>query len=110
MANIDWHIDNWVRFMRTNRLNIGYPSRSLGIETGGSAGGEEFDHIADREENKAAAEFDCCIEALEAPRRCAIHHKYLGSKYRHADLATNLSCALIDLKRIAKKRCILIDI
>ena len=110
MASIDWHLDNWVAFMRTNRLTIGYPSRSLGIETGGSAGGEEFDHIADREENKAAAEFDCCIEALEAARRSAIHHKYLGSMFRFEDFETNLFCALIDLKRIAKKRCILIDI
>ena len=109
MANIDWHLANWVRFMHKNSLAIGYPSRSLGVETGGSAGSEEFDHIADREENKAAAEFDCCIEALEAARRNAIHHKYLGSKYRYTDYETNLFCALIDLKRIAKKRCILID-
>jgi hypothetical protein len=110
MAAIEWHLDNWVKFMRKNRLTIGYPSRSLGMETGGSAGGEEFDHIADREENKAAAEFDCCIESLEAARRNAIHHKYLGSKFRFEDFEKNLFCALIDLKRIAKKRCIFIDI
>lgn len=104
MATIEWHLDNWARFMRVNKLRIGYPTKCLGFETGGSAGVEEFDHLADKCEITAAAEFDACVESLKPPRRCAIHHTYLGSKYTHTDLDMNLACAIIDLVTLSRRR------
>lgn len=75
-ARAVYHLTGWGEWRRQNRGSVtrGYPSKSAGIESGG--GSEEFDHMVEREDAKAAAICDAVIDDLPV-----LYRERLASEY-----------------------------
>lgn len=77
----DWHMENWRRWMRSCEAGKGYPHKSAGLASGGSAGGEEFDCMCEEADRHAAKVSDSIIDGLKLLDQrypLAIWNVYLG--------------------------------
>ncbi len=76
-ARAVYHLIGWGEWRRQNRGSVtrGYPSKSAGIESGG--GSEEFDHMVEREDAKAAAICDTVIDDLPVLYRAQLAAEYI---------------------------------
>lgn len=76
-ARAVYHLQGWGEWRRQNRGSVtrGYPSKSAGIESGG--GSEEFDHMVEREDSKAAAICDTVIDDLPVLYRALLAAEYI---------------------------------
>lgn len=76
-ARAIYHLTGWGTWRRQNRGSVtrGYPSKSAGIESGG--GSEEFEHMVEREDSKAAAICDTVIDDLPALYRALLAAEYI---------------------------------
>ena len=68
---IDWHLDNWRRWMRSGKEVDGFASRSSGMSDGGTSKG--FDEMAESEDRRCAKIVDAILDNLPAPQRIAIY-------------------------------------
>lgn len=76
-ARAVYHLIGWGEWRRRNHgaVTRGYPSKSSGVESGG--GSEEFDHMVEREDSKAAAICDTVIDDLPALYRALLAAEYI---------------------------------
>ena len=68
---LDWHLDNWARYMRAGG------TRQLGTKTQGhwSSGNSDFDTMADYSEMRQAIAFDALIwDLVEIERASGMHY------------------------------------
>lgn len=76
-ARAVYHLIGWGEWRRRNHgaVTRGYPSKSSGLESGG--GSEEFDHMVEREDSKAAAICDTVIDDLAYLYRVTLESEYI---------------------------------
>lgn len=68
---VEWHLDNWRRWMRSGQEVDGYGSRSSGCSDGGTSKG--FDEMVESEDRRCAKVVDAILMNLPAPQRIAIY-------------------------------------
>lgn len=80
-ARLEWHFDNWRRFMRRDSVTDGYPGKAAGCVGGGYS--QTFDDMADASDVRCARIVDALVSSLEHLERAAIYHQYLYAVFRH---------------------------
>lgn len=70
-------LDNWSRWMRHNPIQLGYPSKSLAILSGGQSVSGVFEEICDDLDNQSAEVMDALVHDLPLNQRGAIYRRWL---------------------------------
>ena len=71
---LDWHLDNWAQYLRTNGL------KELDCKTSRYwTRNDDFDSKADRAENEAARTVDAVVWDLPPMQRLSVNHRVLGT-------------------------------
>ncbi len=76
---LDWHFDNWARWMRRGKDSKGYPGRACGCTSWGDAWDD--DAVFDRMDAAKAACVNTLVNDLPPAQRAAICHRYLDAVY-----------------------------
>jgi hypothetical protein len=80
-ARLEWHFDNWRRYMRRDSVTDGYPGKAAGCVGGGYS--QSFDDMADASDVRCARVLDALVGSLGNLERAAIYHQYLYAVFRH---------------------------
>ena len=80
-ARLEWHFDNWRRYMRRDSVTDGYPGKAAGCVGGGYS--QTFDDMADASDVRCARIVDSLVSSLGNLERAAIYHQYLYAVFRH---------------------------
>lgn len=68
---VEWHLDNWRRWMRSGQEVEGYARESMVVCSGGTSKG--VDEMAETEDRRCAKTVDAILLNLPAPQRIAIY-------------------------------------
>jgi hypothetical protein len=68
---IEFHLDNWRRWMRSGREVDGHARQSQGLSDGGTSKG--FDEMAEAEDRRCAKVVDAILDNLPPVQRIAIY-------------------------------------
>jgi len=68
---VEWHLENWRRWMRSGQEVDSLPSRSSGVSDGGTSKG--FDEMAEAEDRRCAKIVDAILDNLPPVERIAIY-------------------------------------
>lgn len=80
-ARLEWHFDNWRRWMRKDHVTDGAPGKAAGCVGGGYS--QSFDDMADASDIRCARIVDSLVSSLGHLERAAIYHEYLYAVFRH---------------------------
>jgi hypothetical protein len=80
-ARLEFHFDNWRRWMKKDDVTTGYPGKAAGCVGGGYS--QTFDDMVDAEDIRCARILDALVNSLEPIERAAIYHRYLYAVFRH---------------------------
>ena len=81
VLRLEWHFDNWRRYMRRDSVTDGAPRRAAGCVGGGYS--QSFDDMADASDIRCARIVDALVNSLGPLERAAIYHEYLYAVFRH---------------------------
>lgn len=79
-VRLEFHLDNWRRFMRSDVIVDGYPGRTPGCVAGGISA--SFDELVDSADRRCAEAVDALMLGLNPAERVAINHVYLSAVFR----------------------------
>lgn len=98
-GRLEWHFDNWRRFMRRGDVTDGYPRKGAGCVGGGYS--QTFDDMADAADIRVAGIMDALVKSLPPMENAAIHHEYLYAVFRFSrdNFKTTLAAARLRLAR-----------
>lgn len=88
---VEWHLENWGRWMRSGRAVSGYPHRACGCTSWGDGWDDETKIRA--AERSSAQAVNAIIAGLSLNERLAVDHQYLHAVYRFRDLVFGASLA-----------------
>jgi hypothetical protein len=71
-------LDKWKLYMRSDNHKLGYPSKSIGMSSGGASG--SFDDMYDEVEDDNIRTVDAVIHSLPKEQQDAIYARYLKTK------------------------------
>jgi hypothetical protein len=71
-------LDRWRLYMRSDNHKLGYPSKSIGMSSGGASG--SFDDMYDEVEDDNVRTVDAVIHSLPKDQQEAIYARYLKTK------------------------------
>lgn len=71
-------LDKWKLYMRSDNHRLGYPSKSIGMSSGGASG--SFDDMYDEVEDDNVRTVDAVIHSLPKDQQQAIYARYLKTK------------------------------
>lgn len=71
-------LDKWKLYMRSDNHKLGYPSKSIGMSSGGASG--SFDDMYDEVEDDNVRTVDAVIHSLPKEQQEAIYARYLKTK------------------------------
>ncbi len=81
---LDWHLENWQRYCKAGEdLQLGYPSKSLVMLSGGASCAEEFDIMCEEVDIHCAEKMDAIIDSLSKPQQTAINHVWLQVSHHY---------------------------
>jgi len=73
-------LDKWKLFMRSDNHKLGYPSKSLGMSSGGESSYDAFDEMYEDVEDDNVRTVDAVIHSLPNDQKDAIYARYLKTK------------------------------
>ena len=73
-------LDKWKRYMNSDNHKLGYPSKSIGMVSGGEASYDAFDEMYEDVENDNVRTVDAVIHSLPEDQKSAIYARYLNTK------------------------------
>lgn len=73
-------LDKWKLFMRSDNHKLGYPSKSLGMSSGGESSYDAFDEMYENVEFDNIRTVDAVIHSLPKDQKDAIYARYLNTK------------------------------
>lgn len=71
-------LDKWKLYMKSDNHKLGYPSKSIGMSSGGASG--SFDDMYDEVEDDNVRTVDAVIHSLPRDQQQAIYARYLKTK------------------------------
>lgn len=72
----------WTEWMQRDNSKLGYPSKSMCMESGGGAWGNFADDELETIENNLARAVDAIVDGLSNSQRLAVHYYHLGAVWR----------------------------
>lgn len=79
-TRLEFHFDNWRRWMKNDVIGDGYPTYAAGFVHGGNS--MTFDEMMDSSDIRCARAVDALMRGLTPAERCAINHNYLRAVFR----------------------------
>lgn len=73
-------LDDWKLYMKSDNHKLGYPSKSLGMSSGGESTEDEFEHMLSAMDLSNVRIIDTIIHDLIPQQQEAIYARYLGAK------------------------------
>jgi hypothetical protein len=81
IVRLEFHFDNWRRWMRRDNVTDGAPHKAAGCVGGGYS--QTFDDMVDAADVRCARIMDALVSSLSTAERAAINHEYLYAVWRH---------------------------
>ena len=104
LERLDWHLHNWVIFMRINEVKLGYPAKSLCLMGGGGSSEDEFEIMCEGVDIDCAHRIDGIISSISKPHQTAISHIWLKVPHHYPTQALDYEEAIESILKIAAKR------
>lgn len=95
-------LEDWSVFMRHDNNRLGYPSKALGMASGGESS-EAFDDMISDADNKNVITLNAIIHSLPKEQREAIYARWLKSK-KPMYYELKLDLAMDNLLTMASRR------
>lgn len=73
-------LEDWARWMKSDNHKLGYPSKSIGMSSGGESTSEVFEEMCSAQDMTNIRTIHAIIHSLEQGQQDAIYAKYLGAK------------------------------
>ena len=73
-------LEDWGRWMDWDNHKLGYPSKSIGMSSGGESTSEVFEEMCSAQDMSNIRTIHAIIHSLEQGQQDAIYTKYLGAK------------------------------
>lgn len=73
-------LEDWARWMDWDNHKLGYPSKSVGLSSGGESTSESFEDMCSVQDMSNIRTIHAIIHSLEKGQKEAIYAKYLGAK------------------------------
>ncbi len=73
-------LEDWGRWMKTDNHKLNYPSKSIGMSSGGESTSEVFEEMCSAQDMSNVRTIDAIIHSLDSSQQQAIYAKYLGAK------------------------------
>jgi hypothetical protein len=73
-------LEDWARWMKSDNHKLGYPSKSIGMSSGGESTSEVFEEMCSAQDMSNVRTIDAIIHSLDSSQQQAIYAKYLGAK------------------------------
>lgn len=80
LSRLEFHFDNWKRWMKKDDVTDGYPGKACGCVGGGYS--QSFDDMVDAADVRCARIVDSVVNSLTPVERAAIYHEYLYAVFR----------------------------
>ena len=96
-------LDDWALWMKSDNHKLGYPSKSIGMSSGGESTRESFAEMCSAQDMSNIRTIDAIIHSLPKEQQDAIYAKYLGAKPPLA-FYWQLDMAYDNLLTIAERR------
>lgn len=98
-------LDDWALWMHAPSSKLGYPSKSLGMISGGESTNDAFEDMVSEMDMTNVRTIDACISSLEPDQRDAIYARYLKTS-KYDDYETKLALAFDNLLTMASRRIV----
>ena len=96
-------LEDWALWMKSDNHRLGYPSKSIGISSGGESTSEAFEEMCSAQDMSNIRTIHAIVHSLEQGQQEAIYAKYLGAKPPLA-FFWQLDMAYDNLLTIAERR------
>ena len=96
-------MQDWALWMKSDNHKLGYPSKSIGMSSGGESTSEVFEEMCSAQDMSNIRTIDAIIHSLPREQQDAIYARYLDSKKPLA-YPYKLELAFDNLITIASKR------
>jgi hypothetical protein len=96
-------LEDWALWMKSDNHRLGYPSKSIGLSSGGESTSEAFEEMCSAQDMSNVRTIHAIVHSLEQGQQDAIYAKYLGSKPPLA-FYWQLDMAYDNLLTIAERR------
>jgi hypothetical protein len=96
-------LEDWSLWMKHDTHKLGYPSKSIGMSSGGESTSEVFEEMCSAQDMSNIRTIHAIIHSLEQGQQEAIYAKYLGAKPPLA-FYWQLDMAYDNLLTIAERR------
>ena len=96
-------LEDWARWMKSDNHKLGYPSKSIGMSSGGESTSEVFEDMCSAQDMANIRTIDAIIHSLPKEQQDAIYARYLDAKKPLAYLY-KLELAFDNLITIASRR------
>jgi hypothetical protein len=96
-------LEDWALWMKSDNHRLGYPSKSIGMSSGGESTSDAFEEMCSAQDMSNVRTIHAIIHSLEKPQQDAIYTKYLGAKPPLA-FYWQLDMAYDNLLTIAERR------
>jgi hypothetical protein len=96
-------LEDWSLWMKHDTHKLGYPSKSIGMSSGGESTSEVFEEMCSAQDMSNVRTIHAIIHSLEQGQQDAIYAKYLGAKPPLA-FFWQLDMAYDNLLTIAERR------
>ena len=96
-------LDDWALWMKSDNHKLGYPSKSIGMSSGGESTSEAFEEMCSSQDMSNVRTIHAIVHSLEQGQQEAIYARYLGAKKPLA-YEWNMDMAYDNLLTIASRR------
>lgn len=96
-------LEDWTRWMKVDKHNLGYPSSTSYFLSGGESTSEVFEELASKTDMENIKIVDAVIDGLEKNQKAAIYYRFLGGN-KPMYYEKNLDMAMDNLLTITGKR------
>ena len=96
-------LEDWALWMKSDNHRLGYPSKSIGLSSGGESTSEAFEEMCSAQDMSNVRTIYAIVHSLEQGQQEAIYAKYLGAKPPLA-FYWQLDMAYDNLLTIAERR------
>ena len=96
-------LEDWALWMKSDNHRLGYPSKSIGLSSGGESTSEAIEEMCSAQDMSNVRTIHAIVHSLEQGQQEAIYAKYLGAKPPLA-FYWQLDMAYDNLLTIAERR------
>ena len=96
-------LEDWALYMKVDNHKLGYPSKSILINSGGESSHEVFEQMIDDMDFNNVKAMDAIIDSLEPLQKQAVYARYLKEK-KPVEYTRLLSLAMDNILTLASRR------